>query len=98
MAIKKSRMQDYYRAWKKVGTRSLFDVYKSYSWEKAKAWRNCVSDEIQHDGRGLSVITKNTSVFTAGFVYDSPNGQVFRVITPTSYGEICVGDCQNEIF
>lgn len=98
MAISKTRMYDYYRTYKRNGIRELRDVYASYSAKKARAWRDCIGDEIEKNGYGLSVLTYNTNVFTAGFIYDSPNGKVFRVITPSNYGEIIIGGDENEIF
>lgn len=98
MAISKERMRAYYRSYKRNGIRELRDVYASYSAKKARAWRDCISDEIEKNGYGLSVLTYNTNVFTAGFMYEGEAGKMFYVITPCYNGEICVEDFQNEVF
>lgn len=98
MAISKAKMYDYYRIYKRNGIRELCDVYGSYSRAKMWAWRDCKSEEIEKNGYGLSVLTYNTNVFTAGFIYDSPDGKVFHVITPSNHGEIIIGGSKNEVF
>lgn len=98
MALTKKQTADYYRQWLRLPTRDLDDVYGRYSTAKAVAWRGCERRCAERNGYCLSVITYNTSVFTAGFVYNGEKGKMFYVMTPSHVGEICVEDAHNEIF
>lgn len=98
MAISKERMRAYYREYVGNGVRDLDDVYGRYSTAKYRAWRDCERRCAERKGYCLSVITHNTNVFTAGFMYDGNPGKMFYVITPSYVGEICVEDAQNGIF
>lgn len=98
MALTKRRIADYYRRWLMLPTRDLDAVYGRYSSAKAVAWRDCERRCAEKNGYCLSVITYNTNVFTAGFMYDGNPGKMFYVITPSYTGEICVEDAQNEVF
>lgn len=98
MAISKERMRAYYRSYKRNGIRDLDDVYGRYSTAKHRAWRDCERRCAEKNGYCLSVISHNTNVFTAGFMYEGEAGKMFYVITPSYTGEICVEDAQNEIF
>ena len=98
MAIPKSKMLAYYREYVGNGVRDLDDVYGRYSSAKYRAWRDCKRRCAEKNGYCLSVITHNTNVFTAGFMYEGEMGKTFYVITPCYVGEICVEDAQNEIF
>ena len=96
MAIAKSKMCEYYRAYVMNGIRDLDDVYGRYSSAKFRAWRDCERRCAERNGYGLSVITHNTNVFTAGFLYEGEAGKMFYAITPCYAGEICVEDAQND--
>ena len=98
MAISKAKMREYYRAYVGNGVRDLDDVYSRYSTAKKRAWRDCERRCAEKDGYCLSVISHNTNVFTAGFMYEGEAGKMFYVITPSYVGEICVEDAQNGIF
>ena len=98
MALTKKQITDYYARWLRLPTRDLRDVYASYSAKKARAWRECICKEVEKNGYGLSVLTYNTNVFTAGFTYKGATGKMFYVMTPSYDGEICVEDFQNEVF
>lgn len=77
-------------------TRDLDDVYGRYSSAKAVAWRDCERKCAERNGYGLSVITYNTNVFTAGFTYEGEMGKMFFVMMPSYDGEVCVEDYQND--
>ena len=98
MAVAKAKMREYYRAYVGNGVRDLDDVYGRYSTAKKRAWRDCERRCAEKDGYCLSVISHNTNVFTAGFMYEGEAGKMFYVITPSYVGEICVEDAQNGIF
>lgn len=98
MAISKSKMLAYYRAYVGNGVRDLDDVYGRYSTAKHRAWRDCERRCAERNGYGLSVIGHNCSYFSAGFMYEGDAGKMFYVITPSYTGEICVEDAQNGIF
>lgn len=52
---------------------TLNDVYKSYSVEKLHAWEYCERKCFKMNGRRLTVLSWNTSVFTAAFEYTNPD-------------------------
>lgn len=97
MALTKRQIADYYRRWLRLPTRDLDDVYGRYSTAKHRAWRDCERRCAEKNGYCLSVITYNTNVFTAGFMYEGEAGKMFYVITPSYTGEICVEDWQNGV-
>lgn len=97
MALTKKQRAYYYRKWLRLPTRDLDDVYGRYSTAKAVAWRDCARKCAERNGYGLSVLTYNTNVFTAGFTYESAAGKMFYVMTPSYDGEICVEDWQNGV-
>lgn len=97
MALTKRQIADYYRRWLAHPEGGLDDAYGRYSTAKAVAWRDCERRCAEKNGYGLSVITYNTNVFTAGFTYEGATGKMFYVMTPSYDGEICVEDYQNEI-
>lgn len=98
MALTKGQIADYYRRWLARPEGTLDDAYGRYSPAKYRAWRDCERRCTERNGYGLSVITHNTNVFTAGFMYEGEMGKMFYVITPSYTGEICVEDAQNGIF
>lgn len=63
---------------------SLGDVYGRYSAAKAQAWNYCVELMKKYDGYGLKVLSSNTFMFTAGFLFvDKDTGVIqFMFITP----------------
>lgn len=77
-----SRYEDYNRSY----AYDLSDVYGRYSKAKAQAWRYCENLMVKHDGWGLRVISHNTSMFTAGFLFRDPDTDAlkFMYITKTS--------------
>jgi hypothetical protein len=63
---------------------SLSSVYGRYSDAKARAWRYCEQLCAKHNGWGLKVLSYNTFMFTAGFLFEDPETGVvqFMFITP----------------
>lgn len=63
----------------------LEDVYGRYSSAKARAWNYCVELMKKYNGYGLKVLSSNTFMFTAGFLFeDKETGAVqFMFITPS---------------
>lgn len=49
--------------------RRLYDVYKSFSEAKGWAWEYCKVKCSEMNGRNLTVLSYNTSVFSAAFEY-----------------------------
>lgn len=64
---------------------NLSDVYGRYSTAKARAWNYCKDLMRQHEGWGLRIISHNTRMFTAGFLFTDPETGVlmFMYITKT---------------
>lgn len=52
---------------------TLNDVYKSYSVAKFHAWEYCERKCFKMNGRGLTVLSYNSSAFTAAFEYTHPD-------------------------
>lgn len=64
----------------------LSDVYKSYSWHKECAWDYCALKMFEYNGMGLKVISRNSSFFTAGFIFvDSETGEVMFYYITANY-------------
>ena len=94
------RMRNAYESYNRSDAYSLHDVYKSFSDEKAKAWRHCEELCDKNGGYSLKVISANTFMFTAGFCVDTfqnPDGSmgdephtVFFYITPSADTEAYV--------
>lgn len=63
----------------------LEDCYKSCSVYKHRAWAYCEEQMHKRGGWGLKVISHNTGIFTAGFLFeDKETGVVkFMYITPS---------------
>lgn len=78
-----------YEAYLRSEKYSLFDAYDRPSTHKEAAWDYCKDLCAQYDGYGLKVISKNTFIFTAGFLFLSTSGkQMFMFITP-NYNRVC---------
>lgn len=73
-----------FEQYKRSEMRSLRDAYGSCSKAKENAWDYCVNLMLACNGSGLKVLTKNTFMFTAGFMYTDTEGRdCFVIITPT---------------
>lgn len=69
---------------------ALYKAYGKFSKKKIEAWEDCRRLCYEYNGHDLKIITHNTYVFTAGFVYEDEDGdRMFMYITPT--GHIVVG-------
>ena len=69
---------------------TLYKAYGRISAKKQQAWEDCLVLCREYGGTDLKVITYNTYVFTAGFVYTDEEGdRMFMYITPS--GHISVG-------
>lgn len=79
----KARISDYNRS----SDYNLHDVYKtSYSYKKEQAFDYCKELCNEYNGRDLRIISYNTFIFTAGFIYnDKIEGVIkFMFITPSN--------------
>ena len=70
---------------KRGGLGNLWQAYDRPSQAKENAWNYCETLQAKYNGFGLEVITKNTCVFTAGFLFEDPETGVlkFMHITPS---------------
>lgn len=75
----------HYKAWERSEDYALEFAYKSFSVNKARAWRYCQEKKAELNGNGLKIISHNTSIFTAGFEYYDEKAQTvkFYYITPS---------------
>ena len=95
-----ARMTSAYERYTASDNYSLYDVYKTFSPAKARAWECCKDLCDRNGGYALKVISANTFAFTAGFCVDTfqnPDGsegdtshKVFFYITPSSDTEAYV--------
>ena len=60
----------------------LEQCYKTYSEEKANAWNKCINLRLDYDGYYLNVISHNSWIFTAGFIFEKNSEWYFVYITP----------------
>ena len=62
----------------------LRDVYGRYSIAKEKAFRYCLNLMHSYNGRDLKIISHNSFMFTAAFIFNDPDTGViqFMFITP----------------
>lgn len=58
-----------YEAYLRSEMYSLEQAYGRYSDAKAKAWAYCRELMYKNDGYNLKVVSKNTSFFSAGFLF-----------------------------
>ncbi len=62
----------------------LSDVYADYSSKKAHAFNYCVELMHKYNGFDLKIVSYNTFMFTAGFLYHDKNGDLMYMhITPS---------------
>lgn len=73
----------HYESYKRSSNTSLYDVYSSFSREKANAWEDCKELMYKKNGHGLRIISANWYMFTAGFKYEEDGKQMFMYITKT---------------
>ena len=73
-----------FEQYQKSEMKSLKDAYGRFSGKKQAAWDGCVALMRACNGSGLRILTKNTFMFTAGFMYTDYFGrECFAIITPT---------------
>ncbi len=75
---------------------SIYEAYGRPSDRKEAAWEHCQRLCREHSGRGLKVISKNTSFFTAGFVYEEEGQPMFMYITANYNVCVPVAECVAE--
>ena len=63
--------------------RCLYDVYKSFSGTKLLAWEYCQAKCCEMNGRNLTVLSYNTSTFSAAFEYQHPDTGVLMLHVET---------------
>lgn len=63
----------------------LRDVYGRYSEAKEKAFKYCLNLMYEYNGRDLKIISHNSFMFTAAFIFNDPDTGViqFMFITPS---------------
>lgn len=62
------------------GKRSLYDVYGRPSVYKERVWENIQSECYQLNGYDLTVVSRNTNIFTAGFDYDVLDAETGEIL------------------
>ena len=70
-----------YERYKRSDCYSLYEAYDSYSDAKERAWQYCKDLCCEKNGRGLKVIGHNSNFFSAGFLYEEDEKEMFMFIT-----------------
>ena len=73
-----------YERWQNSELDELYKAYSSASAAKWRAWEHCKETCYVLGGWGLRVITYNTYMFTAGFMFEEDGVKKFCYITPTN--------------
>lgn len=77
-----------YKRYQNSSMYSLYDAYGRPSQKKYDAWKRCEVFCKECGGESLKVISYNTYVFTAGFVFVKDGKRMFMLITPSTNREI----------
>ena len=70
-----------YKNYMQSGSYDLNNIYKSYSYEKARAFDYCKTLKEKYNGDDLKIICGNTFTFSAGVTYEKDNKKIFCHIT-----------------
>ena len=63
--------------------RDLWQAYSNPSSAKVQAWRNCIAEMLDRDGDGATVVGRNDSIFTFGYLTTDENGVLWlNIKTP----------------
>ena len=71
-----------YQNYNRFGVSSLYGLYNSFSYAKARAWAYCEQLCKDYNGEDLRAISGNTFTFSAGFTFDDNGQKIFCYITP----------------
>lgn len=74
---------EYYKRYMESNATHLYDVYRDYSCEKSRAFKNCIAIEREYHGFDGRIISHNTCFFTYAFKFWESHEQHMCVITPT---------------
>lgn len=77
------KLQGYFELWQKSSFEFLSYCYKSYSYDKAAYFSECLRVASILNGERPRILTYNKNVFTFGFVFEFNNSKYFVLITPT---------------
>lgn len=84
--IAKAHYLDYLRS----NSYNLWDVYGTYSRNKAMAFLNCRQKMLALDGWGLKILSHNSQAFTVGFEFaDKETGVVRFAYITKDYVRYC---------
>ena len=72
-----------YKNYMQSSNYDLNNIYKSYSYEKTRAFDYCKTLKEKYNGNDLKIISGNTFTFSAGFTYhnEQDNKKIFCYIT-----------------
>lgn len=79
----KRKALSHYDRYERSSDYSLNSAYGKYSSAKAQAWKYCEELMQEHNGWGLKVISHNTHMFTAGFMFEQDGKEMFMYISPS---------------
>ena len=82
------KMLQHYDDYNKSYLTDIYNAYGKPSFEKVRAWLYCQLCCENRDGYNLKIVSHNTWMFTAGFLYEGNDGTYFVYIRPTGEQEI----------
>jgi len=75
-------------SWRNSKYTDLRSAYGRYSKRKEEAWEYCQDLCRRKNGEGLKVISRNSHIFTAGFVFPHPDtGELMFMYISPSYDQ-----------
>jgi hypothetical protein len=90
--LKRNKLLQQYNNYKNSRYYNLYDLYKSYSYNKQRAFDYCKRLCYDYKGTDLKIIGGNTCTFSAGFTYINDNGELVFVWITKDYDRECVID------
>ena len=83
MYIKGSKARNFITKYNTVPYRTIHDCYSRPSQNKIAAWGHCIMKYREMNGRNLTVLSYNTTNFTAAFEYTHPDTDVLMLHVET---------------
>lgn len=66
------KISGFYNSYLNSAATELSDVYKSWSSDKASAYKRCKEECETNNGEGFRIVSANVYQFTCGYTYPSP--------------------------
>ena len=76
------KQEDMFRRYRNSSATSLHDVYKSWSDAKERAFKYCLQDMKEHNGRDMRITGANDSTFSCAYCIMRDDGEYLVYHTP----------------